>query len=87
MAKCRFHDYFGKGWIIIEKVPVVSKDDINENSRMPATVYIGGTVKKELSGKEGSKYLLFSTKKPWDIESVDCVSEFFLRNDQLIEIE
>lgn len=76
---CSFIDAFGKTWYIEEKAPVVSSDDITENTKLPTKGYIGG----EIISQDGD-IVCFCTKEPWDIESRDGENKFYVFERQLV---
>jgi hypothetical protein len=76
---CKFSDYIGKIHYFNEKVPVVSTENINENTILPQKGYVAGeTINKE------NGIIKFSTIKPYQIETIDGLNIFSVKEQQIV---
>lgn len=82
-VECRFTDAWNREWIIHEKVPVVTLDDLDTNSVYPQTGYIGCTLVKEWTDEQGRSLVTVSSELPWHIETVDEQTQFDLLPGQI----
>jgi len=85
-VECRFTDAWGREFVVEEKVPIVTLEDLNEKSVYPRVGTIACKVVKEWTDKEGRKLLTIDTEKPWHIETIDGVQQFDILEKDLIEI-
>jgi hypothetical protein len=76
---CKFSDCIGKTHYLNEKVPVVSTENIDENTALPQKGYIAG----EIINKENG-IIKFSTVKPDAIETTDGLNIFFVSERQIL---
>jgi hypothetical protein len=79
-VECSFVDAFGKVWYIDEKAPVVSVENITEDTELPIKGYVGG----EIISRNG-EIVCFCTKNPWFIESREGIDKFYVYEKQLID--
>jgi hypothetical protein len=80
-VKCTFCDISGKQHYFVEKIPVLTEEPISSISTFPKRGYIAG----KIVGKEKG-IVCFNTKIPYDIESVDGETEFFV-SENMIKID
>ena len=75
-VECELLDASGRRHLFIEKVPVVSRDSLLEESSYPC----GGTIDCELvsawTDEEGHSLSKVDTSRPWGIESMEGVTDF-----------
>lgn len=85
-VECQFVDAQGYGWSFVEKVPVVSMEDLDRNSTYPRPGRIACQVigKRYVGGKE---VVTIDTAKPWGIESTTGQTYFDVVSEQLIELD
>lgn len=67
--ECRFMDVLGKEHIIHEKVPVITHEDLDENSTYPRPGSIACEIMEQYPVSGGSEILIIDTSKPWGIET------------------
>lgn len=84
-VECRFSDAWGKEHIVHEKVPVVTTEELDADSRYPANGVVGCEIVKEWTDTDGRTIFTVTTEKPWDIETVEGVAVFDILSDQIIE--
>ena len=82
-VSCEFVDAAGGSHTIIDKVPVLSREDLDESSAYPKPGIVGCEVMARWRDDEGRDLVRISTEKPWNIESTEGVSQFVVRADQL----
>jgi len=81
-VRCSFADTFGKLWYIYEKAPIVSSDNITEETKLPIKGYVAG----EIISQSGN-IVYFCTEKPWYIETEEGENKFYVYEKQLIDEE
>jgi hypothetical protein len=79
-VRCSFVDVFGATQYINEKAPVVSVENITEDTKLPIKGYVGG----EIILRKGD-IVHFCTEKPWGILSEEGESKFYVYERQLID--
>lgn len=84
-VECRFTDVHKREWIIHEKVPVITLDDLDENSIYPQPGFIGCTLLNKWTDDSGRTILTVSSELPWHIETVDEQTEFDVLTEQVLE--
>jgi hypothetical protein len=73
-------------WLFIEKAPIVSLEPLDARSAYPRVGVIAGEVVGRMRDAAGRELIRFATAQPWDMETVDAVSEFDLLPSRLIEL-
>jgi hypothetical protein len=74
-VECEFVDAEGRH-SIIEKVPVVTAEDLDAESKYPTPGVVAGEVLERYQNEKGQELAHASTGKPWDIESTKGLSDF-----------
>ena len=85
-VECKFIDAWGKEHTIEEKVPVVTKEDLDANSKYPAKGIVACEIIKAYTDKNSRLLRTVSIEKPWDISTTENLYEFDVLKDQIIEI-
>lgn len=85
-VECQFHDAAGQLWKIVEKVPVVTDQDIGESTELPThgIVHCVGTGRR--TDENGRQLVAIDTELPFDIEATDGTHNFEVLPDQLEEL-
>ena len=77
---CSFVDAYGKTWYIDEKEPIVSFDNITQDTELPVKGYVAGEI---ISRNED--IVLFCTENPWFIKSREGIDKFYVNDRQLVD--
>jgi hypothetical protein len=85
IVECKFHDAWNKEFIIHEKVPVVTLNDLYEDSKYPQDGIVACEIIREWNDKDGRVIIKITTEKPWGVETIDRLTEFEVLEEQLIE--
>jgi len=85
MVECRFTDRFGKEWVFVEKLPIVSSDYLGSESSYPQPAWIACEIVSQGRDESDREIAEVDTERPWGVWSVDDVSRFHLFRDQLAE--
>ncbi len=75
-VECEFVDAEGRRHSIIEKVSVVTAEDLDADSKYPTPGVVSCEVLGRYQNEKGQELAHVSTVKPWDIESTEGLSEF-----------
>ena len=75
-VECEFVDAEGHSHTIIEKVPVVTSEDLDAESRYPKAGTVRCEILKQYRDNEGRELVFITTDKPLGIESTEGESEF-----------
>jgi hypothetical protein len=83
-VECLLVDAEGKKHLFIEKVPVVTLEDLNPRSSYPR---IGIIACQRLARKrvDDLEIVKIDTAKPWAVESIDGQASFVVLSHQLVE--
>ncbi|CCD85905.1 protein of unknown function [Bradyrhizobium sp. ORS 285] len=82
-VECRFTDRFGKEWSIVDKLPVVSTDDLRRGSKYPQPALIACEVVATAMDHAGRDVIHVNTLVPFGIEATDGATSFELYSEQL----
>ncbi len=85
-VECILVDAQGQKHRFIEKVPVVSLEDLDAGSSYPRAGIIGCQV-IERKCVDARDVVRIETEKPWGIESVDGQAWFDVLSDQLVDFD
>lgn len=81
-VECKLVDAYGREHLFLEKVPVVSLEDLDGSSAYPLPGLIGcEVIERKLI--DGVEIVTINSAMPWSIESVDGEEVFCVRSDQL----
>jgi hypothetical protein len=83
-VECTFVDAAGKNHTVIEKVPVVTEEDLTSHSTYPRAGVIACTVVARFAGGHGEPLVRINTEIPHHIESQQGESVFEV-SESLIE--
>ena len=86
IVECRFNDAWDREFTIEEKIPVLTTDDLDENSEYPREGVIACEAIKEWDDKDGRKLVTVDIGKPWAIETIDGLTQFDILQKDLITI-
>lgn len=81
-VECKLIDAYGREHRFVEKVPVVSLEDLDASSAYPRP----GSIDCEVIERrfiDGAEIVTINSAMPWAIESVDGEEVFCVRSDQL----
>ncbi len=73
---CELIDVHGRCWEFIEKVPVVSCDDLWSSTHYPQPGIIACEVVSRRVDEFGCEVVSIDTAQPWGVESVEGRTEF-----------
>jgi hypothetical protein len=81
-VRIRLVDAHGREWTILEKVPVVTGEDLNENSDYPRPVVLAC---EEISRRmcDGRDVVLIDLDPGWGLQATDGTTRFEVYSDQL----
>jgi len=83
-VECTFVDAAGKSHVVIEKVPIVSDEDLTSQSTYPRAGVIRCTVVARLKGERGEPLVRIDTGAPDGVESQEGETVFEV-SEALIE--
>jgi hypothetical protein len=78
------HDASGSKWTFVEKVPVVSTENLCETSEYPRAALIECEVVPDPAVSEAAGLVRIDTSRPWGIETKDGTSTFVVHHSQLV---
>ena len=85
-VECRFYDALDKEHLVIDKVPVVTLENLDAHSTYPRPGVIGCTVLKEYMDERGRNIISVTTEKPWAIDTTEGLTEFEILESQLTNL-
>jgi hypothetical protein len=83
-VRCQFVDAYGKTWNIIEKVPVVTTEDLDSKSSYPRPGFVAAEVEEIFSDSNNRELATINTNVPWGIWAQDGEFIFTVLKSQLI---
>jgi hypothetical protein len=82
-VECSLLDAEGATHLFVEKVPVVTAENLNKDDDYPRPGYFACAVEQELRDSSGLVLLQVNTMHPWGIESLDGKSSFLVHASQV----
>jgi hypothetical protein len=83
-VECGLTDAGGREWLFIEKIPVVTAEDLGISSRYPQPGVIACQV-IERRQDDGREVVVIDTELPWHVEATTGDTRFEVRPEQLVE--
>ena len=84
-VECGLTDVHGRGWLFVEKVPVVSLEDLDAESNYPRPGLIACQVLERRAGADGREVVVIDTELPWHVAATTAQTRFEVRPEQLEE--
>jgi hypothetical protein len=85
-VECRLIDARGREWLFVEKVPVITTEDLDASSDYPRPGVIACQVLERR--QEGEREVVgIDTKLPWHVEATTGETRFEIRPEQLVEVD
>ena len=81
--ECALVDAAGISHIFVEKVPIVTTEDLRSTSSYPCDGVIACEVLAQWDGADGQGLSRIDTSKPWGVESNSGLTEFVVPTSQL----
>ena len=78
-------DAFGKTHTFIEKVPVLTTQDLNEKSIFPVSTVITCETIKKWTDENGRHLLQINTENPWNLESTTGDTKFIVEASKVVD--
>ena len=85
-VECRLVDRHGKDWSFVQKVPVVTTEDLDAGSPYPREGVIACEVIERRLDSSGREVAIIDTERPWAIEATSGQTRFEVQPEQLVEI-
>jgi len=82
-VECSLVDAHGEQHLFIEKVPVVTTEDLWSSSTYPRPAAIACQVEREWTDEKGQALVQINTELPWHIESTTGVTRFTVLSTQV----
>lgn len=82
-VECELSDATGRRHAFLEKIPVVSREELRRESDYPCDGVIACKVVSTWIDAGGHSLTKIDTSHPWSIESKDGVTEFVVRSESL----
>lgn len=84
-VECRLTDAFGRLHLFIEKIPVVTTENLWSDSAYPCVGTIECEVESSLIDEQGRELSWVNTGHPWSIESTEGISSFLVLSSQVAQ--
>jgi hypothetical protein len=85
-VECQFHDAAGQLWKIVEKVPVVTDQDVSESTELPTQGIVHCVEMSRRTDESGRQLVAIDTELPFAIEATDGTHNFEVLPEQLQEL-
>jgi hypothetical protein len=86
-VECRLTDAQGREWTFLEKVPVVTTEDLDANSAYPRPGVIACQIVEQRVGANGHETITVDTDAPWGVASTTGRTRFEIRSEQVTELD
>ena len=83
LVECELLDAFGKNHFFIEKIPVVSLENLWDDSEYPRSGIIACEVEERWVDASGIEFARINTERPWAVDSTDGAAVFTVLASQL----
>ncbi|RFS14450.1 hypothetical protein [Emticicia sp. C21] len=83
--EARFKDAWDIEHVVIDKVPVLTLEDLDENSDYPKEGVVACEILKKWEDANGRTILTIDTEKPWGIYTIEELTRFDLLEEKLVE--
>lgn len=80
-VECKFVDATGRPHSFIEKIPIVTNEDLDADSGYPQPGIVGCEIVKQFQDDKGRRLVCITTSRPWSIETAEGLSEFTVSAD------
>lgn len=84
-VECGLTDAAGQSWLFIEKVPIVTTEDLDADSRYPRPGIIACQL-VERRREDGREVAVIDTELPWHVEATTGETRFVVSSEQLVEL-
>ena len=84
-VECRLVDAEGQPHLFVEKVPIVSTEDLWLNSSYPQAGAIACEVEAEWTDDRGRSLAKVNTERPWSVASTTGATRFVVLSSQVAE--
>lgn len=86
IVECSMTDAGGAKHLFVEKVPVVTQEDLTQNSSYPRRGVFACDVLRRWRDSNGREIATVNTEKPWGIKSTDGQTQFEVLVSALTEL-
>jgi hypothetical protein len=83
-VECALVDSVGVKHLFVEKIPVVSTENLSLTSNYPCSGSIQCDVEEEWKDKDGNSVARISTERPWGVESTTGIARFVVLSSQIV---
>lgn len=83
-VECKFKDAWNTEFTIVEKVPVITLDDLDEKSQYPQPGAVACELVHTWVDNEGRNLCKVTLEKPYAIETVEGLTQFDVVEDDVI---
>ena len=85
-VECAFSDAGDHEHLVVEKVPVLTMENLTGDNAYPLPCAIACSLLNERLADDGRVVLIVDTEVPWGIESITCQTQFEVFREQVVEI-
>jgi len=83
-VECELTDAFGQTHSFVEKVPIVTVENLWSDSTYPRTGDIACEVEQEWQDDAGRSLVKVNTERPWGVESTTGGTTFVVLSSQIV---
>lgn len=83
--ECVLTDAAGVDHVFLEKVPIVTEEDLDASSDYPRPAILACEIVERHALLDGRGHVTIATERPWGIESTQGASRFVVFAEQIIE--
>jgi hypothetical protein len=86
-VECRLIDAHGRGWSFVEKVPVVTAENLDAGSTYPRQGVVACRVLERRVEADEREIVVIDTEQPWGVEATTGETRFLVRPQQLVDLD
>lgn len=84
IVECQLIDAHGRTWSFVEKIPIVTAEDIWRESAYPRPAVVDCVIIARIRDDSGREIVQIDTDKPWGVESVEGNTRFEVLPDAIV---
>jgi hypothetical protein len=86
-VECGLVDAWGRVWTFVEKVPVVTSEDLDASNDYPQPAVIACQILARRHDSRGREVVTIDTQTPWHVEATTGEVRFDVLPEQLAELD
>jgi hypothetical protein len=86
IVECKLEDAHGRHWSFVEKTSIVSAEPLDAGTSYPQKGVVAAEIVGRTVDAAGREIIRVDTERPWQVESVDGVTQFEVLAESLVDL-